>query len=291
MEPVVAARVTEELGRYLNTSPGEIQFSPQGGGSINQAFRVTCKQHSFFLKLNSSGSFPGLFVKEAGGLRRISSAGSMATPEIIACFEAGEKQLLLLKWVEAGEMTAQFWKKFGSELAAMHQVHAMNFGLEEDNYMGSVKQVNEWEISWIDFFREKRLEPMILLCEDLLEAKHKKGFESLFRHLDKIFEPEAQPCLVHGDLWSGNFLCDQQNAPVLIDPAVYYGHPSVDLGMTTLFGGFKREFYESYHYHSSLAPNYREQWKVANLYPLLIHLNLFGSSYLARIDQTLSEFK
>ena len=84
-------------------------------------------------------------------------------------------------------------------------------------------------------------------------------------------------------------MCDTRSLPVLIDPAVYFGHRSMDLAMTTLFGGFDKAFYDSYHYHSTLPVNYSEQWEICNLYPLLIHLNLFGSSYLHPIERTLQK--
>ena len=113
--------------------------------------------------------------------------------------------------------------------------------------------------------------------------------ENLYRQLPNIFAPES-PALQHGDLWSGNFLCDDQSMPVLIDPAIYFGHRSIDLGMTTLFGGFERAFYESYHNSYPLAHNHKEQWEVCNLYPLLIHLNLFGKSYLGDIFRTIQRY-
>ena len=78
--------------------------------------------------------------------------------------------------------------------------------------------------------------------------------------------------------------------PVLIDPAVYFGHRSMDLGMTTLFGGFDKLFYESYNYNFAFPDNHHEQWEICNLYPLLIHLNLFGSGYLGQIENTLRKF-
>ena len=83
-------------------------------------------------------------------------------------------------------------------------------------------------------------------------------------------------------------MCNQNFMPVLIDPAVYFGHRSVDLAMTTLFGGFDKSFYEAYHYHYPFPANYKMQWSVCNLYPLLIHLLLFGKSYLSQIEHTLS---
>ena len=150
--------------------------------------------------------------------------------------------------------------------------------------MGALPQSNHPSPDWIDFFINQRLEPQVSLAIDkkLLQLRDRKQFEKLYNELPGIF-PTGNLCLLHGDLWSGNFLCDHSGIPVLIDPAVYYGHPAIDLAMTTLFGGFDTLFYESYHHHYPLPPNHRQQWEVCNLYPLLVHLNLFGKSYLADI--------
>jgi fructosamine-3-kinase len=123
----------------------------------------------------------------------------------------------------------------------------------------------------------------------LLQARHLNAFENLYQQLKNIFDHE-QPALLHGDLWSGNFMCDQDSEPVLIDPAVYFGHRSMDLGMTTLFGGFDKSFYETYSYHLPFPNNYSEQWDICNLYPLLIHLNLFGVGYLGQIERILQSY-
>ena len=101
---------------------------------------------------------------------------------------------------------------------------------------------------------------------------------------------DEKPALLHGDLWSGNFMCNASSKPVLIDPAVYYGHRSMDLAMTTLFGGFRQTFYEAYNFHFPLPYNYEQQWAVCKLYPLLIHLYLFGLGYLPQIERTLKQF-
>ena len=155
--------------------------------------------------------------------------------------------------------------------------------------MGSVAQLNSEQINWTEFFITQRLQPLIKLCQHYLTLKHFHHFEVLYKRLPEIFN-EEKPSLLHGDLWSGNFMCDENESPVLIDPAVYFGHRSVDLAMTTLFGGFHSLFYESYHYYFPLPDNYKEQWKSCNLYPLLIHLFLFGRNYLSQIEQTLEEF-
>jgi Fructosamine-3-kinase len=144
----------------------------------------------------------------------------------------------------------------------------------------------------VSFFVRRRLQPQIEIARvnQLLHAKHLTAFENLYHELGNIFNNE-QPSLLHGDLWSGNFMCDQNSGPVLIDPAVYFGHRSMDLAMTTLFGGFERSFYESYNHHFPFPNNYDEQWDVCNLYPLLIHLNLFGSGYLSQIENILRKFR
>jgi fructosamine-3-kinase len=157
--------------------------------------------------------------------------------------------------------------------------------------MGSVVQPNHWSDDWITFFGNQRLMSLGKQCLQfgLLTNKHLSQLEKVCDGLNQIFEPEA-PALLHGDLWSGNFMCSEKEEPVLIDPAIYFGHRSMDLAMTTLFGGFDKVFYETYHYHYPLPQNYQQQWEICNLYPLLIHLRLFGSSYLPQIERTLNKF-
>ena len=154
--------------------------------------------------------------------------------------------------------------------------------------MGIVPQKNSAEKEWSLFFQKHRLMPLVKYCLDknLLSSKHENQFHDLYDKLPSIFNIE-EPSLLHGDLWSGNFMCNQYSEAVLIDPAVYFGHRSADLAMTTLFGGFDRSFYEAYHYHFPFPDNYQQQWDVCTLYPLLIHLLLFGKSYLHQIEETL----
>ena len=158
--------------------------------------------------------------------------------------------------------------------------------------MGSVTQDNGQMKQWVPFFREKRLLPLIEKCNQasLLSAEDLEALHRFLPRLSEIFDEAALPRLQHGDLWSGNFMCNDKGAPVLIDPAVYFGHPAVDLGMTRLFGGFAPRFYQSYLHFSSPIPRFQEQCTAANLYPLLIHLYLFGKSYLSSIRSCISQF-
>ncbi|MDQ3277827.1 MAG: fructosamine kinase family protein [Bacteroidota bacterium] len=275
----------------LYQKTGELHLRSISGGSINETYHVRFGNASFFCKVNSATKFPHLFDTERNSLTLIGRQNKIKTPAVIDCFEAGEEQFLLLEWIDEGERTTAFWKMFGEQLAALHSVKSETCGLEEDNYMGSVPQYNREMADWCSFFAEQRLIPMIERCVEnqLLNSIDYKEVEKLILKLPAIFN-EEKPSLLHGDLWSGNFLCNNNAAPVLIDPAAYHGHRSIDLAMTTLFGGFQKPFYDAYHYHYPLPENHKEQWAVCNLYPLLIHLYLFGTSYLTSVRNTLRQF-
>jgi len=298
--------MTSSIQKYLNQSLqaaldleiSSLEFKSIGGGCINETFRVKLNgRKEFFLKLNSVKRYPGLFEKEKHGLEFIAKQNIIYVPSVIVLGEVDNYQLLLLEWIEGGIKTEHFWKLFGEQVAALHRQTWVNenghalFGFDEDNYMGSLTQNNDQHQEWNDFLINARLQPQIKLATEnhLLDTNHLDAFENLFLRLPGIFSPE-QSALLHGDLWSGNFMCNAKSEPVLIDPAVYFGHRSMDLAMTTLFGGFDKPFYESYDYHFPFPKNYRVQWEVCNLYPLLIHLNLFGLGYLGQIENTLRRF-
>lgn len=277
------------LSERLQTTVTEIK--PVGGGCINQTYKIITANKGFFCKINSASKFPHLFEKEKNGLTLIQKQEVIKTPTVIHLSNEDDKQILILEWIEEGIRNKQFWKTFGQELAALHETSHGYFGLEEDNYMGSIPQANTQQKKWVSFFVDQRIQPLLNLCADnnLLTSKQIEQCKTLYQRLPQIFA-EEKPSLVHGDLWSGNFMCNPASRPVLIDPAVYFGHRSVDLAMTTLFGGFDKAFYESYQYHFPLPSNYKEQWQVCNLYPLLIHLILFGKSYLPQVEDTLTHF-
>jgi protein-ribulosamine 3-kinase len=281
--------ISDKLKRPVSS----LKFHSVGGGSINEAYQVLINDHTkFFLKVNSATRYPGLFQTEKRGLEFLSNQKIFRIPAVIAHEKIDNDQILLLGWIEGGLRSEPFWKKFGEQLARLHHVTNAGFGFEEDNYMGALPQLNGQYTAWIEFFIHCRLQPQIEMARrsHLVHSKHLNAIENLYKELENIFD-EEQPSLLHGDLWNGNFMCDQNSDPVLIDPAVYFGHRSVDLAMTTLFGGFERSFYESYNYHFPFPKNHTEQWDICNLYPLLIHLNLFGVGYLGQIERTLTRFQ
>jgi protein-ribulosamine 3-kinase len=286
IDPIIYQHLCHTLGVK------SIHLEEVSGGSINRTFKLSTDGRTLFCKINSATKFPHLFKKEAEGLQLLGKYRPVKTPTVIDLIETNAFQILLLEWIESGIPTRAFWKSFGEGLATLHTHTNYFYGLDTDNYMGSVPQQNTAASNWSTFFCQRRLEPLIQksLAQHLLDTRHVTHFQKLYTRLPAIFD-EQPPALLHGDLWSGNFMCTSNKQPALIDPAIYYGHPSIDLAMTTLFGGFNNTFYEAYQYHAPFPANYKEQWKVCNLYPLLIHLLLFGKTYLSSIERTLNDFQ
>jgi fructosamine-3-kinase len=180
----------------------------------------------------------------------------------------------------------------GIGLARLHKTTQNTFGLHYDNYIGSLTQSNTPPAdSWTEFFIHQRLEPMLKMAVDSGKAEPDliPKFESLYSKLDEIF-PQEKPALLHGDLWSGNCMADDNGDPVIYDPAVYYGHREMDLAMTKLFGGFESEFYEAYQEEFPLEKHWEQRIAICNLYPLLAHVNLFVGSYIQSIKNIINRY-
>jgi fructosamine-3-kinase len=287
------ARLEQILAQVLDTPGNLIHIIPVSGGSINRSFKITTENNGhFFCKINAWSAFPSLFEKEKSGLNLLKRSGTVKVPDVVSCGRKEDLQWLILEWIDQKPPSNSCLAVFGKQLATLHMLSADKFGLSEDNYMGSIPQSNWQHKDWPTFFIEERLKPQLKLAiqNKWLRQENIREFETVYKKIPDIFN-EEKPCFLHGDLWAGNFLCSNDDQPVLIDPACYYGHRSVDLAMTTLFGGFGKNFYEIYNHYFPLPFNHKEQWQLANLYPLLIHLNLFGGSYLSSILDIVSRFK
>lgn len=266
-------------------------FSFTGGGCINNGGRLATSHGNYFLKWNDAAKFSQMFQAEAKGLKLLTESKSMYIPEVIGAGEAGSFQFLVLEFINASHRSQHYWRDFGIQLAALHQTTTTSFGLDHDNYIGSLPQQNTLLNSWIDFFIHNRLEAQLRLAErSALAGKNlQKNFETLYKKLPGLLIAE-KPALLHGDLWSGNVMVNQHGSPSLIDPAVYFGHREMDIAMTQLFGGFNPEFLHAYNEVFPLQPGVEDRLQIYNLYPLLVHVNLFGADYLAQVNSILRRF-
>lgn len=261
------------------------------GGSINSSILLKTPDGSFFLKYNSASKYPQMFAKEFKGLEILASTRTIRIPKPLFYFEGQHYSGLLLEFIEEQDYSENFWDIFAFQLSQLHQQTNPSFGLHFDNYMGNLPQSNTISSNFVDFFINQRLLPQLKLARDRHEIKlqHIKQSERLFEELPSIM-PNERPALIHGDLWSGNFMSDESGSPVIMDPACYYGHREVDIAMTTMFRGFSPQFYQYYLQYHPLEKGWQDRLPYHNLYPILIHVNLFGSSYLASLEAVLDKF-
>jgi fructosamine-3-kinase len=260
------------------------------GGSINDAFQIETTRGIFFLKLNSASRFPNMFEAEKRGLELLTKS-SFTVPKPLDVGVNADTQFIVMEWVAKGTPKSEFWDELGRHLAQLHSISNPNFGLDHNNYIGSLPQRNSENRNWADFYREKRLLPQMKLAESQgkLTKRIKSGFEGLFRELEHIY-PIEKPSLLHGDLWSGNLMVAQNGSPCIFDPAVYYGHREMDLAMMALFGGFGEGWVESYNEVYPLESGWRERIHIGQLYPLMVHVNLFGGGYGQSVESILQKF-
>ena len=262
------------------------KISQLGGGSINSVFLVELEKTKIVLKINDSLKFPGMFENEKKGLLKLNKSG-VQTPQLI--FERTKDNLafLALEYIPNGNFGN--WELFGEKLAILHSNKNKFFGLDYDNYIGSLRQINKKEDNWKGFYSNQRLLHLTKFAFDkeLLSKTDSKKMEEICLKLD-TYIPFTEPSLIHGDLWSGNLIFDQQGKPVFIDPAIYYGHPEMDWAMLSLFGSYPESAMKSYCNIIPLENNYFEREKIYQLYPLLVHLILFGRGYYRDISEILN---
>jgi protein-ribulosamine 3-kinase len=281
--------VTELLQTKIDAAVTIKSFSFSGGGCINHGGELKTSSRSFFVKWNDVSKYPGMFKQEAKGLTLLSSTNTTRIPSIIGFGSTNTQQFIVLEFIKASLPSKRYWKLLGEQLAALHRNTNENFGLDHNNYIGSLRQFNEVSTSWIEFFIEKRLSAQLKLAVDsgTSDLRLIKKFEELFRLLPEII-PTEQPALLHGDLWNGNLITDDKGNPCLIDPAVYYGNREAEIAFTRLFGAFNEEFYNIYNESFPLQKNFNDRIDVYNLYPLLVHANLFGDHYLNQVYSILN---
>jgi fructosamine-3-kinase len=260
------------------------------GGCIHQTVKVTFTTgERVFVKWNTGASLDA-FAAEADGLaalREKSEKIDLHIPEVYGAqlTEDGCHAWLAVEWIEtsAGQ-PRDFFERFGRGLARLHQqACGERFGWHRDNFLGATPQRNSYSNDWVNFVRDCRLGPMLdqlsrqrAAPRELLDLG-----ERLLLRLDEILATNQRPALLHGDLWSGNYLSGAEGFPVLIDPAVYLGDREAEMGMLMLFGSCPQVFYEAYQEVYPFAEGWRRRVKVYRLYHLLNHFVLFGNSYLA----------
>ncbi|MDR2231906.1 MAG: fructosamine kinase family protein [Tannerella sp.] len=258
--------------------------------SVGSQLVRTASGKEYFLK---SGRESDIYRCEANGLTELALAKSIRVAKVAAVGD----DFIVTEYIRRGAASDDFFVRFGHELARMHRFQSETFGFYENNYIGDNEQINipagKESNDWTDFYFNKRLMFQYRLAERNGYATHslQNGMKRLETSISSILGDSLEPpCLLHGDLWAGNFVCDENGRAVLIDPAVYYGHREADLAMTKLFGGFSPAFYDGYQQEYPLKPGWEYREGLYKLYHVLNHLNLFGRSYLHEAESLLRKY-
>ena len=277
----IASSISDALGITVRPLP----TAHTHGGCINESYRWDGSSGPLFVKIAGVERL-AMLEAEAAGLQELAAANAVRIPRFLATSAVADHAYLVLEWIDLGHSSPAAAGRLGEQLARQHGVSATQFGWHRDNTIGSTPQSNAWTSDWPKFFGERRLGFQLELARaNGHDGRLQQRGMRLLADVPKFFASHrVMPSLLHGDLWGGNWGVDASGAPVLFDPAVYFGDREADIAMTRLFGGFGAEFHAAYAAHWPLDAGAAVRVDLYNLYHVLNHLNLFGAGYLRQAE-------
>lgn len=272
------ARVNGALGSAI------VHEQALAGGCIADVRRLTLADgRDIVAKLGQGLALEGFM------LTYLAERSRLPVPKVYACTD----DLLLMAYLPTkGSLAEASQIEAADHLAALHGVHGPSFGFERTTVIGGLMQPNDPEESWLDFFRDQRL---MYMTETAVHTKKLPPdvavrIAKLADRLDTWIDDSARPSLIHGDMWTGNVLVNGDKISGFVDPAIYYADPEIELAFSTLFGTFGEAFFKRYTEHRPLRPGFAERKDIYNLYPLLVHVRLFGAAYVSDVEMILRRF-
>jgi fructosamine-3-kinase len=279
MTRALAGRVAEVAGS------GVSRLTPLRGGDIAAIWRADLEDGRTLVAKEGRN-----LEVEAWMLRYLKAHSKLPLPTV----HHAENTLLMMDFIEHDESFDGFAEThLGEIVAGLHGIEAPLFGAERDTLIGGLNQPNPPSDNWRDFFRDHRLLAMARAALDAgrLPASLLQRIEALAGRLHIWLRNDARPSLIHGDLWAGNMLSRRTKVVALIDPALYYADPEIELAFMTLFNSVGKNFFARYGERRPMRPGFfEERRELYNLYPLLVHVRLFGGPYVAQVERTLSRY-
>ena len=280
LSPIEINEICEELGETYPKSIEQVH-----GGDIHNAWRIEFSNKKLFLKRNIRNKKFLEFEKYClQNLRKYINQENLVIPEVIAYKNIKNIEILLIEWIDMHNFDQ---KKLGKGLGELHLKSAESnpkmFGFPVEGFIGTTDQKKGLEDNWIDCFLNLRIIPQLLslksriLDKEIINKVKEKIKSELLNH-------KPINALVHGDLWSGNAGMDKNGKGVIFDPASWWADNEVDIAMTKLFGGFRKEFYEEYHRIFPIKNGFEKRIIIYNFYHILNHANMFGGGYLKQVE-------
>ncbi len=280
LSPIEVNEICEELGETYPKSIEQVH-----GGDIHNAWRIEFSKKKLFLKRNIRNKKFLEFEKYClQNLRKYINQENLVIPEVIAYKNIKNIEILVIEWIDMHNFDQ---KKLGKGLGELHLKSAESnpkmFGFPVEGFIGTTDQKKGLENNWIDCFLNLRIIPQLLslnsriLDKGIINKVKEKIKSELLNH-------KPINALVHGDLWSGNAGMDKNGKGVIFDPASWWADNEVDIAMTKLFGGFRKEFYEEYHKIFPIKHGFEKRIIIYNFYHILNHANMFGGGYLNQVE-------
>lgn len=290
MSDAIRAALTDHLGLTVS----DLRLT--AGGDINDAYRAETDRGAVFVK-TSPTALPGMFTDEAAGLEWLGEPGALPVPGVVGvCDSDDAPRLLALEWIERGALSSDGEELLGRGLAKIHAAGAPEFGatpVRGGGYANAPMRFNAFSLpnhpkpTWAEFYAENRLLPMARKAVETgaYGAAEHDTIEALAAKLPELAGSAEPPARTHGDIWSGNILADTNGVPHLIDPVAHGGHREVDLALLTVFGGPGPRCFAAYDEVAPIAPGFEERRPLWQLAMILLHVLLFGGSYVAQSQQ------
>lgn len=265
------------------------KITPLHGGDVGQVYLIATEDGSQFVVKIDNGYEPCLDI-EGFMLDYLLENSSLPVPRRLY----SSPQLLIMSYIPGKSTFSSEAQEHGAELLAeLHNLTAPAFGLDRPTLIGGLHQPNGWSDSWLSFFAEQRLIYMAGqgVSAGRLPLATARRLENLAGRLDKWLEEPSQPALIHGDVWTTNVLAAGNRITCFLDPAIYYASPEIELAFITLFNTFGESFFRRYQEIRPISPGFfTERRDIYNLYPLLVHVRLFGGGYVGSVNAILSRF-
>lgn len=280
ISPAIAEAIAQATGAELVLSSAR----PVSGGCIHHSELVETRAGGLVFVKRNRANLLALFRTESESLDALASTGTIRVPRPLCHGVLDGQAFLALEGIRMGR--SGDGGAMGRAIADLHecQPSVSGFGFPNDNFIGATPQPNGWKDDWADFFCEHRLSHQFRLARHLGKTFHdeEKLLDSVHEHLSSL---AIVPSLLHGDLWGGNASFDESGAPVVFDPACYYGDREADIAFTRLFGGFDPDFYLSYRVTFPEPEPVRHE--IYDLYHLLNHFVLFGGDYARQAEESI----
>ena len=280
LDDPILTRISDCLGSAVS------EFTPLSHSTSGPTASISCGENRYFLKFSSDSD---VLTAEFDGLTALANTATIRVPKPIIVETFDTTTVLVSEYIELTGRRSDYLK-LASSLFALHSHHGATFGWHRDNYIGRLHQINSQCDDWLEFFLNYRLMFQ-------LEMAWRNGYSGKLRLLGEkmpdavstiLKNHQPPPSLLHGDLWSGNYGFDRKGEPVIIDPAVYHGDVETDLAMMQLFGSPPTSFFDKYQELNPLPDGWKLRKSVYNLYHIVNHLNIFGSSYRSHAESLMN---